>query len=74
MARGLPAEKIFSENIDRLISGLEVGSVPEMDQDLKSALDFARLMKVRRPQPAPRFQSELKARLLQKLAQQENRS
>jgi hypothetical protein len=71
MARGSPAEKIFSENVDRLMSGLEVRNLPEADQDLKSALDFARLMKGRRPQPAPRFKSELKARLLQKLAQQE---
>ena len=71
MARGSQAEKIFGQNLDRLISGLEVGNLPETDLDLKSALDFARIMKIRRPQPSPRFQSELKARLMQKLAQQE---
>jgi hypothetical protein len=71
MGRGLAPEKIFSENVDRLISGLEVREVPETDQDLQTALDFARLMQLNRPQPGAQFQADLKARLLQKLAQQE---
>jgi hypothetical protein len=70
MGRGLPEDK-FSENIDRLLTGQEIRDAAETDQDLKSALDFARLMKLKRPQPAAQFQSNLKARLLEKLAEQE---
>jgi hypothetical protein len=69
-----PAEKQFSENVDRLIAGQEVRDVPETDLDLKSALDFARLIKHRQPQPSPRFQAELQARLLEKLEQSQNES
>jgi hypothetical protein len=63
-------EELFSENIDRLISGQEIRESPDFDQELKSALDFARLMKLQRPEPAPRFRSALKSRLLQQMAQQ----
>jgi hypothetical protein len=71
MGRVLPAEQIFSENLDRLLKGQEIRNVPESEQDLKTALDFASLMKLRRPQPKPQFQADLKARLLQKLSGQE---
>jgi hypothetical protein len=62
-------EKIFTENVDRLIAGKEVLHMSEEDRDLNSALDFARLMRHRQPQPSERFQSELRERLLIRLGQ-----
>jgi hypothetical protein len=64
-------ERVFTENIDRLVAGQDIGAISEADDDLRSALDFARKMTALRPAPSAVFQSNLKARLLQKINENE---
>jgi hypothetical protein len=67
MGRELEEARLFSENIDRLLAGEEVRIEGEMDDDRRTALDFARRMTALRTAPAPSFQAHLKTRLLQKM-------
>ena len=71
MGREYEEERLFSENLDRLLAGEEVQTGAEMGSDLLSALGFARKMKSLRVTPSPRFQTSLKAGLLQKLNERE---
>jgi hypothetical protein len=74
MGSGYAEEKIFNEQLDLLLAGKDLSSKPEMDGDMLTALDFARLMKEMRPEPSPAFQSNLKVRLTEKLQEQEQNS
>jgi hypothetical protein len=74
MGREYEEEKLFSDNIDRLLAGEDVLAGADMDNDSRTALDFARKMTLLRPAPSPQFQSHLKARMLQKLSEQEPQS
>jgi hypothetical protein len=71
MGREYEDEKLFSENIDRLLKGEEVELELEAGEDWRTALDFARRMTHLRAEPSIQFQSSLKARLLQKLSEKE---
>ncbi len=73
MGREYEEEKLFSDNIDRLLAGEDVLAGADMDNDSRTALDFARKMTLLRPAPSPHFQAHLKARMLQKLSEQESR-
>ena len=64
-------EKLFSEQIDRLLAGQESKTDQQIGDDLRSALDFAQKMAALRPQPSARFESILKDRLLRRLEEQE---
>jgi hypothetical protein len=71
MGRDFKEEKFFSEQIERLLAGKEVSRDLTINDDLASALQFARKMIDLRVNPSPRFASGLKSGLLQKLAEKE---
>ncbi len=71
MASEPELEKSFSQIVDRLLAGETVNIDPETEKDLGKELDFARRMIALRQSPDPQFQADLKARLLQKLAEQD---
>lgn len=64
-------ERIFNENLDRLLTGGDTAIDAGREEDLRTALEFARQMADLRPAPSTQFQANLKARLLQKLNEQE---
>jgi hypothetical protein len=66
-------ERDFSELVDRLVAGEDVQIDPAEEADFRSALEFAQRMAAATPSPRPRFRAELKTRLLQQLAQREER-
>ena len=67
-------EKLFTEKVDRLLSGEEDQIDGIRDADLRSALEFAGKMAALRPGPSPQFESRLRERLLRQLAEQEEKS
>jgi hypothetical protein len=67
-------EKLFAEKLDRLLAGEEIHIEGEIDKDLRTSLDFARKMKSLGVEPSAQFKANLKARLLQKLDEQEDRA
>jgi hypothetical protein len=67
MSKEKEQEKLFSEGVDRLLSGQEGQSNVGMGQDVNSALDFAKKMTVLRITPSPQFSAHLKAKLLRDL-------
>jgi hypothetical protein len=71
MGRERDMEKKFTENLDRILAGKEVPADPSLDKELRDALDFARKMTALGAAPSPEYRARLKARLLQKLAEQE---
>lgn len=62
--------KRFSDNLDRLLSGKEVGE--GQSEEVLRTLEFARKMKSLRTEPSIRFQSHLKQRLLTRIAESES--
>jgi hypothetical protein len=64
-------EKLFSQELDRLLAGNEPKAGPDADADLRSTLEFAHKMTEIRRQPDPVFSARLKAELLHKLAVRE---
>lgn len=62
-------EKLFSEKIDVLMAGGELKTDASAGEDVSSALDFARKMIAATPEPSPAFEARLRAKLLQKLAE-----
>jgi hypothetical protein len=82
MGREYEAERLFCAQLDRLLAGEDVVVRPDetygepdgtYNDDLRSALDFARKMAGLRVVPDPRFSAGLKARLLQELQEKEER-
>jgi hypothetical protein len=73
MRREFNAEKVFNEHLDRLLAGEELAIDAAAEEDVRTALEFARWMTALQPSPSPQFQANLKARLLQKLSEQEAR-
>jgi hypothetical protein len=71
MSKGTKQEKIFAGYLDRVLSGKEVPADAPRDADMASALNFARKVAELQPVISPRFQKELKNRLLEKLEKQE---
>ncbi|MFC1845790.1 hypothetical protein ACFLYM_00045 [Chloroflexota bacterium] len=64
-------EKKFTEYIDKLLAGEEVSPGDDISDEMRSALDFARVMLSNRDEPSPAFRAQLRERLLQKLYEQE---
>lgn len=64
-------EKRFCEQLDRLLAGEEARPGPQDGNEMLSTLEFARHMVSLRPAPSPVFAAMLKARLLERLSQQE---
>jgi hypothetical protein len=73
MGREKEAEKKFTEYLDRILAGEEIKADPAMDEELRAALDFARKVSSLEAVPSAQYQARLKARLLQKLEEQEAR-
>ncbi len=73
MSRETKEEKIFSENIDRILAGKPV-DVESADSDLLSAIEFAGKMKTLRMTPSESFKADLKAKLLVQLRDKERNS
>ena len=71
MGRELDMEKEFSENIDQMLAGEEVEVSAGMDDDCRTALDFAQKLANFRTLPSPAFKEQLKEKLLQKLGEKE---
>ncbi len=71
MAGEREREQAFSRIVDRLLAGEQASIDPETEQSLARELEFARKMIAVRPSPDPGFQASLKAKLLQRLAEQE---
>jgi|GEM_PF-514902 len=74
MGRELDMEKEFSENIDRMLAGEEIKVSAGMDDDCRTALDFAQELVRLCAVPSPFFKAELKEKLLQKLSEEESRA
>ena len=74
MGRETDMEKEFSESIDRILAGEEVKVGAGMDDDCRTALDFAQKMVGLRTVPSPSFKAQLKERLLLKLSEQETKA
>lgn len=64
-------EKQFSEKIDRLLAGEEVETGEDMNEDYRTAINFARKLVESRIDPSPEFKDQLKQRLLLELTRQE---
>ena len=73
MANEMLEAQVFTENLDRLLSGLEIKD-EILQAELKSTLQFAARIKSLRRSPDARFASKLKSSLLQKLAEQETQA
>jgi anti-sigma-K factor RskA len=67
-------EKKFTEYLDRVLAGEEISTGKEVDDDLRTTLEFARVMLSDRDEPSPEFKANLRDSLLQKLAARERAS
>jgi len=65
------SEKLFLEYLDRLMAGEPVAPGGDVPEEVRSALDQARLMLAYRREPTPEFRADLRNRLLQQLAQKQ---
>jgi hypothetical protein len=72
MAKNRETEKKFTEYVDLILAGVEVTVAPDADYELRAAVDFARKICGLRQSPSESFQAHLKARLFQKLDEQES--
>ena len=63
--------KKFSESVERLLAGQEIGNGEDVSEDYKTALKFAQKLTDYRAAPSPLFKARLKERLLLKLTEQE---
>jgi hypothetical protein len=63
--------KEFLTNLDRILAGEQAVISDSAGSDLTGALDFAQKMKALRAVPSAEFKAQLKAKLLQQIAQQE---
>jgi hypothetical protein len=73
MGREYEEERLFSEKLDRLLAGEDVLKEEIPGDDLRSALDFAQKIVSLRAVPTPQYSANLKARLLRKLQEREER-
>jgi hypothetical protein len=71
MGKDRITEKKFTEYVDRVLAGGEVSASEELSDELRSALDFTRVMLTNRDEPTPLFRAQLREKLLRKLAEQE---
>ena len=74
MNREKEREKKFTEYLDRMLAGGEIPAVPDMDEELRETLDFARKVAGLRREPSTGYQSGLRASLLQKLEERARKS
>ena len=61
------------DNIDHLLEGREGEVTKPSDEDTRSATEFARKMASMREEPSDEFAEKLKAELIHRMAEQENK-
>ena len=71
MDRERNMEKAFNKQLDAVLGHKETNLDQTMDGDLRSALEFAGKMQALCVKPSPEYKARLKARLLQKIADEE---
>ena len=71
MGKETDDERQFSEKIDRLLAGEEVETGEDMNEDYRTAINFARKLVESRIDPPPEFKDKLKQRLLLEIPRQE---
>jgi hypothetical protein len=71
MGKEFENQKEFLINLDRILAGEKVETDAITDKDLSSVFAFAQKMAGLRVSASPEFKSQLKARLLKQLAEQE---
>jgi hypothetical protein len=69
----LEKDKQLLENLDRVLTGKDDKIAEPLDEDTRSALEFARKMKSLKEAPSKEFAKNLKAQLVHQLAEQENK-
>ena len=74
MSDNVRKEDGFTGKIDALLSGKEVKTDSAEDKEYASELDFAGKIKENRTEPSEIFKSQLRAKLLQKLADKEKKA
>jgi preprotein translocase subunit SecF len=73
MTNNKEKDKQLLENLDRILEGKE-SKIPEpMDEDTRSALEFAKAMIAMRETPSKDFKNQLKAQIVKRLAEQEKK-
>ena len=73
MTDSMEKDKQLLENLDRVLAGRESEITGPMDDDTRSALDFARKMASLRETPSKEFTKNLKAQLVHQLEEQEKK-
>ena len=66
-------DKELLDNLDRILEGREEEVSESSDEDIRSATDFTRKMASIREHPSDEFAKNLKANLIHRLAEQENK-
>jgi hypothetical protein len=66
-------DREFLENLDRILTGRESEITGPLDDDTRTALNFARKMASLREAPSKEFAENLKAQLVHRLAEQEKK-
>ncbi len=66
-------DKELLDNIDRILDGREDEVTEPADEDARTALEFARKMASMSEKPSGEFIENLKAQLVHRLAEQENK-
>ncbi len=73
MTNSMEKDRELIENLDRVLTGRESEITEPLDDDTRSALDFARKMASLREAPSKEFKENLKAELVHQLEEQEKK-
>lgn len=71
MGKEVNIEKEFLKNVDRMLAGEEVKVGAAINDDYRTAVDFAQKLLSLRVVPSPSFKARLKERLLSKLSERD---
>ena len=73
MKDNMEKDRQLLENLDRILTGRESEIKEPVDDDARTALDFARKMASLREEPSEGLSANLKAQLIHQLAEQEKK-
>ena len=74
MTDKMEKDRQLLENLGRILTGQESEITEPVDDDTRTALDFARKMASLRGKPSKEFSARLKAQLIHQLAEQEKKN
>jgi hypothetical protein len=66
-------EKLLLENLERILKGSQSEIPKPLDDDTRTALEFAQKMMAMREAPSEDYKNKLKAQIIQRLAEQEKK-